>query len=111
MAKRKRRLKPVNRKAEKLAEEARPPQPGPAGTRPDVFGMACGDCCAVFSPGWEVSAAGDVDPCPWVSDLADCHQVNCMWAAQVPDQDLYPNWLSACSNLVNDWQNLCVVPD
>lgn len=101
MAKRRKRLTPRNKKAERLSKE----------DRPDVFGMACGDCCTSFSPGWEVSAAGDVDPCPWVSDLPECHQVNCFWAAQVPDQDLYPNWLAKCGNLANDWQNLCVVPD
>jgi hypothetical protein len=101
MANRKRRVRARNRKAGKLI----------GGTGPDVFGMACGDCCAVFAPGWEVSAAGDADPCAWVSDIAQCHAVNCLWAAQIPDQDIYPNWLAACSNLVNDWQSLCVVPD
>jgi hypothetical protein len=101
MAKRKKRVTPKNRKAAHLAARA----------RPDVFGLACGDCCAAFAPGWEVSASGDVDPCAWLSDIAQCHKVNCWWGAQVPDQDLYPNWLASCSNLAADWQNLCVIPD
>lgn len=94
-------FKSRNRKAQKLG----------ARTSPEVFGYACGECCASFSPGWEVGASGNVDPCPWTSDLAMCHFSSCFWGAQVPDASLYPGWMSACGSIVNDWQNLCVVPD
>lgn len=92
-------LKPLNRKAESLAE--RPIE--------DVRTFSFGDCCAGFLPGWEVGRNGGVDPCPWQSDLPACHP--CYWTAQVPDNTTYPQWLDRCANISQDWEALCTVPD
>ena len=92
-------MKPLNRKAETLC--ARPPD--------DVRPYTFGDCCPGFVPGWEVGSSGNVDPCPWQSDIRACHP--CWWSAQVPDMDTYPTWLDRCANISQDWEALCTVPD
>jgi len=92
-------IKPLNRKAEALVQQ-------PAD---DVRPYTFGDCCPGFIPGWEVGENGGVDPCPWQGDLQACHP--CYWSAQVPDSTTYPNWLDNCSNISQDWESLCTIPD
>jgi hypothetical protein len=94
-------LKPLNRPARAAGGE-------PGG--PDVYGYACSDCCTVWAPGWEVGQTGNSDPCPWMSDLAMCW-ATCYWNGQVPDDNLYPDWMDSCSSVIQDWVRLCVVPD
>ena len=73
----------------------------------DVHGYACNDCCASFSPGWEIGSGGASDPCPFTSDIGMCFNSSCYWAGQVPDNATHPGWLNNCTgSVVNDWPNL-----
>ena len=94
-------LKPLNKRAMKLSADE---------DRPDVFGYACSICCTAWAPGWEVGVSGDVDPCPWMSDLSLCW-VTCYWTGQVADDVAEPDWLDDCSLVSEDWVRICVVPD
>ncbi|MDP6719803.1 MAG: quinohemoprotein amine dehydrogenase subunit gamma [Pirellulaceae bacterium] len=76
----------------------------------DVKGYACNDCCASFSPGWEVGSNGIADPCPMASDLSMCFNSSCYWAGQIPDNSANSGWLN-CGNVAQDWMTLCNVPD
>ena len=94
-------LKPLNRKARRVT--------GVEG--PDVYGYACSVCCTAWAPGWETGESGDVDPCPWLSDLYLCW-VTCYWTGQVPDTyGDTSDWLDDCGNAQNDWYRLRVVDD
>jgi len=97
------RIEPLNKKARMIT----------ARLRNDVSGYAVEGCCPSFAPGWEVGSDGRLDPCPWQADLVACHGFLfiCFWGGQVPDSFDNPNWLDSCSNIQNDWTNLCVVPD
>lgn len=94
-------MKPVNKRAQDVEK---PPTP-------ELEGYACSNCCVSYAPGWEVSSGGAPDPCPWMSDLHLCYAAGCYWGNQVPDQNQYPTWFDACSQLQNDWAQLCTVPD
>ena len=97
------RIEPLNKKARMMTVRM----------KNDIRGYAVEGCCPLFSPGWEVGSSGQLDPCPWQSDLAACagFLFICFWGGQVPDQGDNPHWLDNCSNIQNDWTNLCVVPD
>ena len=71
---------------------------------------ACSACCTGFAPGWEVGSSGNVDPCPWKTDLWLCW-VTCFWSGQVPDDTSQPNWMDSCGNVDTDWTSLCTIPD
>ncbi|OGF97766.1 MAG: hypothetical protein A2Z06_02195 [Candidatus Glassbacteria bacterium RBG_16_58_8] len=95
-------IEPLHKKARKMF--SRP--------QSDVRGYAVEGCCPSYNPGWEVGANNNLDPCPWQNDLVACHAfIICWWGGQVPDYIQNPNWLDNCSNIQNDWTNLCVVPD
>lgn len=68
-------------------------------------------CSIVFSPGWEVDAAGGTAGLcqPVERDLFDCY-VSCFWPAQVPDHmNNYPDWTSKCALATKDWRNIDIV--
>jgi hypothetical protein len=96
-------LTPLNRKAVRIRS---------IGLRRDVSGYACSDCGTRFNPGWETGSCGNIDPCPWISDLPLCYMAACWWSgASVPGVMQYPGWLDCCNNYQQDWTCLCVVPD
>jgi hypothetical protein len=68
-------------------------------------------CALMFSPGWEVDAAGGTAGLcqPVERDIYDCF-VSCYWPAQVPDHlNNSPNWASKCASATKDWRNLDLV--
>jgi hypothetical protein len=68
-------------------------------------------CSLMFSPGWEVDAAGGTAGLcqPVERDIYDCW-VTCYWPAQVPDHmNNYPNWSAKCASATKDWRNLDLV--
>lgn len=81
------------------------------GVEEDIFGMYCSNCGTTFMPGWETGVCGNVDPCPWISDLPACHAATCWWAGSVPGVTWAPGWLDCCNNLQMDWTCFCVFPD
>ena len=96
-------LKPLNRKAIQIKEFA---------GKQDVLGYACSDCGTFFAPGWETGSCGNIDPCPWISDLPACASFVCWWGGtSVPGLNQYPGWLDCCNQYTEDWTCLCVVPD
>jgi len=97
-----RHLKPLNRKAKLMGKSSK---------QDDVYGMACSSCGVRFNPGWEIGYCGNVDPCPWISDLPACHYASCWWAGSVPGVNWWPNFMDCCGNLQQDWTCLCTVPD
>jgi hypothetical protein len=68
-------------------------------------------CALMFSPGWEVDAAGGTAGLcqPVERDIYDCF-VSCYWPAQVPDHlNNSPNWASKCAAATKDWRNLDLI--
>jgi Quinohemoprotein amine dehydrogenase, gamma subunit len=68
-------------------------------------------CSLMFSPGWEVDAAGGTAGLcqPVERDIYDCW-VTCYWPAQVPDHmNNSPDWTSKCASATKDWRNLDLV--
>jgi hypothetical protein len=68
-------------------------------------------CSLMFSPGWEVDAAGGTAGLcqPVERDIYDCY-VTCYWPAQVPDHlNNTPDWTSKCATATKDWRNLDLV--
>jgi Quinohemoprotein amine dehydrogenase, gamma subunit len=68
-------------------------------------------CSLMFSPGWEVDAAGGAAGLcqPVERDIYDCY-VTCYWPAQVPDHlNNSPDWTSKCASATKDWRNLDLV--
>lgn len=110
-----RHLRPLNKKASRigehvaaLREDVVALQNPPAGqSRPHVpMG-----CSLMFSPGWEVDAAGGTAGLcqPVERDIYDCW-VTCYWPAQVPDHmNNYPDWSAKCASATKDWRNLDMV--
>jgi Quinohemoprotein amine dehydrogenase, gamma subunit len=109
-----RHLRPLNRKAQRIddhvtaiAADVVALQNQPAQPRPHVpMG-----CSLMFSPGWEVDAAGGTAGLcqPVERDIYDCW-VTCYWPAQVPDHmNNYPNWSAKCAAATKDWRNLDMV--
>jgi hypothetical protein len=96
-------LVPLNWKAKRIET---------TGSARDVRGYACSDCGTLYAPGWETGSCGQIDPCPWVSDLPLCASFICWWSGgSVPGLSQYPGWLDCCNNYSDDWTCLCVVPD
>ena len=82
---------------------------GPQQARPGMH-VPMG-CSFVFTPGWEVDAAGGAAGLcqPIERDIYDCW-FSCYWPAQVPDHlNNYPNWISKCASATKDWRNLDLV--
>jgi hypothetical protein len=68
-------------------------------------------CSVVFSPGWEVDAAGGTAGLcqPAERDLYDCY-ITCYWPAQVPDHyNNYADWTSKCASATKDWRDIDLV--
>jgi hypothetical protein len=68
-------------------------------------------CALMFSPGWEVDAAGGTAGLcqPVERDIYDCF-VTCYWPAQVPDHlNNAPDWTAKCASATKDWRNLDIV--
>jgi hypothetical protein len=81
--------------------------PRPSQTRPHIPA----GCALMFSPGWEVDAAGGTAGLcqPVERDIYDCF-VSCYWPAQVPDHlNNSPNWTSKCAAATKDWRNLDLI--
>ena len=108
-------LRPLNKKAQRIDDSIpalnedvmalQNPSPGPQ--RPHVpMG-----CSLMFSPGWEVDAAGGTAGLcqPVERDLYDCY-VTCYWPAQVPDHlNNSPDWTKKCASATKDWRDLDLV--
>jgi hypothetical protein len=106
-------LKPINRKAQRVADLTKASDgkdvvalqqlPGPP-----HFPLGCS---LAFSPGWEAdSTGGTAGLCqPVERDIFDCH-LGCFWPAHVPDQlNHSPNWTGACATAQKDWRKLDLV--
>ena len=68
-------------------------------------------CALMFSPGWEVDAAGGTAGLcqPVERDIYDCF-VSCYWPAQVPDHlNNASDWISKCATATKDWRNLDII--
>jgi len=68
-------------------------------------------CSFIFSPGWEVDAAGGTAGLctPVERDIYDCW-FTCYWPAQVPDHiNNAPDWTSKCASATKDWRNLDLI--
>jgi len=110
-------LRPLNKKAQRIDDfiaareedvvALQNPSSRQAPQRPHVpMG-----CSLMFSPGWEVDAAGGAAGLcqPVERDIYDCY-VTCYWPAQVPDHlNNSPDWSSKCAAATKDWRNLDLV--
>lgn len=110
-------LRPLNKKAQRIDDyfaardedvvALQNPSNPRQGQRPHVpMG-----CSLMFSPGWEVDAAGGAAGLcqPVERDIYDCY-VTCYWPAQVPDHlNNSPDWTSKCAVATKDWRNLDLV--
>jgi hypothetical protein len=68
-------------------------------------------CALMFSPGWEVDAAGGTAGLcqPVERDIYDCF-VSCYWPAAVPDHlNNATDWSSKCATATKDWRNLDII--
>jgi hypothetical protein len=68
-------------------------------------------CSLMFTPGWEVDAAGGAAGfCqPVERDIYD-RFVSCYWPAQVPNHlNNAPDWTTKCAATTKDWRNLDLV--
>jgi hypothetical protein len=68
-------------------------------------------CTFVFTPGWEVDAAGgSAGLCqPVERDIYDCY-VDCYWPAQVPDHlNNTADWAAKCASATQDWRTLDLI--
>ena len=111
-------LRPLNKKAQRIDDYVaardedvvalqNPSNPRQGQPRPHVpMG-----CSLMFSPGWEVDAAGGTAGLcqPVERDIYDCY-VTCYWPAQVPDHmNNSPDWSSKCATATKDWRNLDLI--
>jgi Quinohemoprotein amine dehydrogenase, gamma subunit len=108
-------LRPLNKKAKRIDDFV-------AAREGDVVGLQNPSapppkphipmgCSLMFSPGWEVDAAGGTAGLcqPVERDIYDCY-VTCYWPAQVPDHlNNTPDWTSKCATATKDWRNLDLV--
>ena len=98
-------LKPLNRKAAKLASGAALPEQ-------EVVALELvSGCSATLDPGWEVDAFGGVASLcqPMEADLYGCADP-CWWPAQVPDtMTTYPDWNADANSAQRDWRKLDAV--
>jgi hypothetical protein len=108
-------LRPINKKAQRIDNHV-------ASLSEDVFAMQGENtptpgmhvptgCSFVFSPGWEVDAAGGAAGlcAPVERDIYDCW-FSCYWPAQVPDHlNNAPDWTAKCASATKDWRNLDLV--
>ena len=108
-------LRAINKKARRIddfVESNREDVVALQGQNPPRPGMHVPmGCSFVFSPGWEVEAAGGTGGLctPVERDIYDCW-CTCYWPAQVPDHlNSYPDWSSKCATATKDWRNLDLV--
>jgi hypothetical protein len=96
-------LKPLNKKANKLAQAVSRDQ------LEEVIAMqVTAGCTAVTDPGWEVDAFGGLSSLcqPMESDLYGCTDP-CWWPVQVPDTMIsHPDWNADAPSAVTDWRKL-----
>ena len=96
-------LKPLNRKAEAIAEG------GGATARDEVVALeVVAGCSSTLDPGWEVDLFGGVASLcqPMEADLYGCSDP-CWWPAQVADTlNTYPDWNNNAPDAENDWRKL-----
>jgi hypothetical protein len=109
-------LRPLNKKAQRIDDfvTARDADvvalQSPSSPQPPRPHIPMG-CSLMFSPGWEVDAAGGTAGLcqPVERDIYDCW-VTCYWPAQVPDHmNNNPDWTSKCASATKDWRNLDLV--
>ena len=97
------RLKSLNKKAEKLSEAL------DAGQAEEVYTMSTiAGCSSTLDPGWEVDPfGGTAFLCqPMEADLYGCSDP-CWWPAQVPDTiNTYPDWNKEAASAQRDWRVL-----
>ena len=95
-------LKPINPKAEALAEASEE-------KLNEVIAMqTVVACTGTTDPGWEIDMFGSVTGLcqPMESDLYGCSDP-CWWPAQVPDMmNTYPDWSENAPSAAKDWRNL-----
>lgn len=102
-------LKPINRKAEALVEWLEE-QGGEVRALQQSAHYPVG-CTTVFTPGWEVDAAGGTAGLcqPVERDLYDCYKT-CYWPVQVPDYlNYFPDWVAGCASATQDWRTIDLV--
>jgi len=111
-----RHLRPLNKKAQRIddfiaAKDKDVVGLQNPGSRQDQRPHVPMGCSLMFSPGWEVDAAGGAAGLcqPVERDIYDCY-VTCYWPAQVPDHlNNSPDWTSKCAAATKDWRNLDLV--
>ena len=102
-------LKPLNRKAARIAAED---GAHAAGHADEVVALeVVAGCSTTLDPGWEVDLFGGVASLcqPMEADLYGCADP-CWWPAQVPDtMSTYPDWNADANSAPRDWRKLDVV--
>ena len=107
-------VKPLNKKAKKLAEPRREHAPAKPAPEPDVRAMQQQTplgCSLIFDPGWEADSAGLMTGLcqPMEADLYGCYD-DCWWPAQAPDQlTNYLEWADKCAAAERDWRKLDLI--
>jgi len=112
-----RHMRPLNQKAARIddhvasrTEDVAALQNPPGGNQAQRPHVPMG-CALMFTPGWEVDAAGGTAGLcqPVERDIYDCF-VSCYWPAQVPDHlNNAVDWNSKCAVATKDWQKLDLV--
>ncbi len=97
------RIKPLNKKADRMAQTGSPDQ------AQEVIAMsAVAGCATTFDPGWELDPfMGVAGLCqPMEADLYGCSDP-CWWPAQIPDTlHSFTEWNVGRDNAAQDWQQL-----
>jgi hypothetical protein len=108
-----RHLRPLNKKAARIDEfvSSRIEDVAALQDRPPVRPHIPMGCSIMFTPGWEVDAAGGTAGLcqPVERDIYDCY-LSCYWPAAVPDHlNNAPDWTSKCAAATKDWRNLDII--
>jgi hypothetical protein len=110
-----RHLHPLNKKARRIYDQVTSVTEDVVALQDSTTGPARPHipmgCSLMFSPGWEVDAAGGTAGLcqPVERDIYDCW-VTCYWPAQVPDHmNNSPNWTAKCAAATKDWRSLDLI--
>jgi len=106
-------MRPLNRKAARIDDfvRARTADVIALQDHPPVRPHIPMGCSIMFTPGWEVDAAGGTAGLcqPVERDIYDCF-MSCYWPAAVPDHlNNAPDWSTKCAAATKDWRNLDIV--
>ncbi|HRF89779.1 MAG TPA: quinohemoprotein amine dehydrogenase subunit gamma [Desulfobacter postgatei] len=96
-------LKPLNKKAKKMAHEVQGMSDDPI-----MSSMPIG-CTTIFDTGWETNPRPETPMSNCLSSARDFSACSgtCWWPAQTPDNVTnFPNYQNQCQAIERDWRNL-----